>query len=214
MQDMALDGNASWRAQLCDESGQSFDVFFKDEQVAQVNWSLLGRFNVENGLAAIAASAQAGVLPSIAAEALKGFQPVKRRLEVKTECRGITVYDDFAHHPTAIEKTIEALAKSKRHQRILVVLEFASFTMRSGLHAHRMAQALSQVDHAFILNPTQFNLSNLTQHWTCPYQILPTCNEIVSQLISQAQTGDAILVMSNRGFDNIHQHIAQALVNG
>jgi UDP-N-acetylmuramate: L-alanyl-gamma-D-glutamyl-meso-diaminopimelate ligase len=211
VEDMAFDGQATWRAELLTDSGSSFRVWHRDQAVAEVNWSLIGRFNVENGLAAMAASTHAGIDAQTAANALAEFRPVKRRLEVKSDRHGVTVYDDFAHHPTAIAKTIQALRQSKRHQRILVVLEFASYTMRSGVHADRMASALAQVDAAFVLSPNQFDLSETARAWTCPYQIFSSTQGIVDSLIHQAKPGDAILVMSNRGFDGIHHQLVTKL---
>lgn len=211
LEDMSFDGQATWRAELLDDSGQSFRIWHIGQAVAEVNWPLIGRFNVENGLAAIAASTQAGLSPQVAATALASFQPVKRRLEVKSSRHGITVYDDFAHHPTAIAKTIQALRQSGRHQRILVVLEFASYTMRSGVHKDRMSSALAQVDGAFVLSPNQFDLTETANTWTCPWQIFSDSGAIVDALVTQAKTGDAILVMSNRGFDGIHQQLVARL---
>ena len=207
LEDMALDGDALWRAQLLDDSGASFQVLYQGAVVAEINWSLIGRFNVENGLAAIAASTHAGVDPHVAAAILTKFKPVKRRLEVKSDSHGVTIYDDFAHHPTAIAKTIQALRQSRRHKRILVVLEFASYTMRSGVQAESMAKTLAQVDRAFVLSPEQFDLAVLAKNWTCPYKILPNTAAIIDLLIDEVQAGDAVLIMSNRGFDNIHQQL-------
>ena len=207
LEDFSSLGQAVWQAKLSDDSGQSFQVFHLGEKVAEVHWSLIGRFNVENGLAALAASVQAGVTPAAAARSLERFTPVKRRLEIKSSRHGITVYDDFAHHPTAISKTIEALKASGRHQRILVVLEFASYTMRTGVHVHHMADALAPVDAAYVLSPKEFCLADVARDWRCPYQAFPTTQSIVDALVDTARAGDAVLVMSNRGFDNIHQQL-------
>ncbi len=211
IEDMALSGDSSWRAEILDEEGQSFAVFHEGKKVAEVNWSLIGTFNIENGLAALAASYHAGVKPKVAASALENFTPVKRRLEVKSNRHGITVYDDFAHHPTAIHKTIQALKHSNRHKRILVVLEFASYTMRTGVHKHEMAKALSAVDSAYVLNPEEFSIAELTQDWKFPHHILPNSNAIIEHLLIDAKEGDAILIMSNRGFDNIHRQLIAEL---
>ncbi len=207
LEELALIGDANWRAELLNENGQSFRVYHQGTFVAEVNWSLIGTFNVENGLAALAASFAAGVQPAVAAKALERFTPVKRRLEVKSNRHGVVVYDDFAHHPTAISKTIQALKQSGRHQRILVVLEFASYTMRSGIHGDAMTHALDGVNFAWVLNPAQFSLADITKYWHFPYQILPTAGAIVESIAETVQAGDAVLVMSNRGFDNIHQQL-------
>lgn len=211
LDELAFNGDSTWRAELLDDSAQSFRVWHQGEAVAEVHWSLIGRFNVENGLAALAASYHAGVAPKVAAKALEAFTPVKRRLEVKATVNGVTIYDDFAHHPTAITKTIEALKHSGRHKRILVVLEFASFTMRSGVHAHVMGDALSGVECVYLLQPEQFDLNALAKTWTFPYQLLPSTSSIAEAVANTAQSGDAILVMSNRGFDNIHEQLAKIM---
>ena len=121
IEELALDGDTQWSAKLLEENGSTFKVLHQGKEVAEVNWPLIGRFNVENGLAALAASVNAGVSPKTAAEALERFTPVKRRLEVRSNKHGITVYDDFAHHPTAIMRTVDALKQSNRHQRIFAV---------------------------------------------------------------------------------------------
>ncbi|MBA2650547.1 MAG: UDP-N-acetylmuramate:L-alanyl-gamma-D-glutamyl-meso-diaminopimelate ligase [Legionella sp.] len=211
VEDMAIEGKADWTAQLLDESGQNFKVFYHGEELTQVQWPLIGRFNVENGLSAIAASVHAGVDPKIAADALNQFLPVKRRLELKYELNGISVYDDFAHHPTAIFKTVEALKASKRHQRIFVVMEFASYTMRSGVHVHDMAKALALVDGAYILEPQDFNIYEVLKDLSCVYKICKNNHEIVLEVQSNLKPGDAILVMSNRSFNGIHQQLIDVL---
>ena len=211
VEELALFGDATWRAELLDETGQSFKVWHRGKWVAEVNWSLIGRFNVENGLAALAASVHAGVEPSVAALALEQFTPVKRRLEVKSNHHGVTVYDDFAHHPTAIGKTLNALKKSMRHTRIFVVLEFASYTMRTGVHKEEMAEALMAADGVYVLNPSEFSLADVAKKWFCPYQGLPTVAAIVEAVVENLQVGDAVLVMSNRGFDNIHQRLTACI---
>lgn len=211
LEQFSLTDSADWSAKLLDESGKAFNVMHLGEEVAKVEWSLIGLFNVENAIAAIAACANAGVDPKVAANALQSFIPVKRRLEVKSDRHGITVYDDFAHHPTAITKTIDALKRSHRHKRILAVMEFASYTMRTGVHSNEMAHALAEVDGAFILEPQDFDLHATLAQWTCPYQIFQTNQEIVQSIKQLTRPGDAILVMSNRGFNGIHQQLVNAI---
>lgn len=207
LEDTAFTRDAVWCAELLDEAGQQFNVFHRKNRVATVDWSLIGRFNVENGLAAIAASSHVGVEPERSAAALRQFTPPKRRLEVKAVHHGITLYDDFAHHPTAVAKTIEAVKQSGRHRRILVVLEFASNSMRTGVHAQGMTAALSQSDRVYLLNPADFDLSTLARHWSFNHQIFSATQPMVEAVLEQVQTEDAILVMSNKGFDGIHQRL-------
>lgn len=211
VQELSLSGQSDWTAKLHDEAGSSFAILFQGKQVAEINWSLMGLFNVENALAAIAAAFHAGVDPHTAAKALERFTPVKRRLEVKSDKHGITVYDDFAHHPTAIQRTVEALVNSKRHQRVFAVMEFGSYTMRTGVHTHSMPQALAQVNQAFILQPQDFDLQKSVSAWTCPYKICKNNEEIVKEVVNTATEGDAVLVMSNKGFNGIHQQLVHAI---
>ncbi len=211
IESLALSGDAAWVAQLIEDNGSIFNVLHHGREVATVSWPLIGRFNVENGLAAIAACVNAGVAPQVAASALERFTPVKRRLEVKSTQHGVTVYDDFAHHPTAIARTIDALKRSKRHQRIFAVLEFASYTMRTGVHAAEMAHALAPVSGAYVLKPHDFDLGETIGNWTCPYKVCANTEEIVREIANLVREGDAVLVMSNRGFNGIHQQLIQAI---
>ena len=212
LEEFSLDAEgAAWRAEIVDAGGSHFCIWQDNTLVAEVKWPLMGRFNVENGLAAIAASCHAGVIISDAAAALESFKPVKRRLEVKFNQHGITVYDDFAHHPTAIAKTVEALKRSGKHQRVLVVLEFASNTMRSGVHVANMPKAFAEVDLAFFLQPANFDLTKCAQNWHCHYEILPDSAMIVARVADAVKPGDAVVIMSNKGFDNIQQTIVDAI---
>lgn len=213
VQEFGLNGNPEWRAELLDDSGQSFRVFQKGQCVAEVSWDLIGSFNVENALAAIAASSHAGVSPGVAARILSRYKPVKRRLEVKSVVSGVTIYDDFAHHPTAIEKTINALRKSARHKKIYAVMEFASYTMRTGAHAGRLKEALSKADEVFILNSVDFNLEAIAKDWHFAYHLLPSTEAIINALTHKVSEGDAVLVMSNRGFNQIHKNLENSLKN-
>ena len=213
VEDLALIGPAFWRAEILEENASKFKVFCEEQEVATVEWALMGQINVENALAALAASTHAGVKPTVAAEALGHFTPVKRRLEVKSESNGVTVYDDFAHHPTAIKRTLDALIKSARHQRILVVLEFASYTMKSGVHKNTMKDALIGADDVFVLNPSGFNLHEMATEWAFSHAILPDTAAIVRSVAEAVKPGDAVLVMSNRGFDGIHQKLAEAITS-
>ena len=137
--------------------------------------------------------------------------PVKRRLEVKYDQHGICIYDDFAHHPTAITKTIHALKSSARHKRVLIVLEFASNTMKTGVHQVAFVHAFDEADAAYFLKPEQFSLEHLSSKWIFEHKICSTTAEVVTAVGQAAQPGDAILVMSNRGFENIHQRLAEQI---
>ncbi|MFZ4077538.1 MAG: UDP-N-acetylmuramate:L-alanyl-gamma-D-glutamyl-meso-diaminopimelate ligase, partial [Legionellaceae bacterium] len=205
----SLTGHAHWHAKVLDEQAHAFEIFHHDKKLAEVQWSLMGRFNIENGLAALAASTHAGVEPGVAARALERFTPVKRRLEVRYQAQGITLYDDFAHHPTAIKKTIQAVKHSGRHRRLLVVLEFASYTMRTGVHREAMADALQDADLIYILKPREFSIEEVLDV-NASTHLLSSIDAIVGAVGSAVLPGDAVLVMSNRGFEHIHQRLIDA----
>ena len=205
LETMSVGDSADWSAQPLTEG---FMIARQHQPLATVNWKLLGHFNRANGLSAFAASQRAGVTPDQAAHALSTFIPVKRRLELKGEVRGISVYDDFAHHPTAIQKTLEALKASQRHPRIWAVLEFASYTMKTGVHADKMLQALSSADEVLVLSPQAFELKICNAP---SWRVYPTTQQMIEAIMVGAKAGDAVLVMSNRGFENIHMRLLQAL---
>lgn len=201
---MAITGDAVWRIQLLDDVGSHFQILHQNEVVAEINWDLIGQFNAENALAAFAASMYAGVEPEAAARALEHFIPVKRRLEVRMDTYGIKLYDDFAHHPTAIEKTIQALKQQGKYQRVLVVLELASHSMRMGVHGERIERALAGADGVYIL--TEKASGSWPESWATSDMKEP----LVNAVSAVAKAGDAIVVMSNRSLEAVHQGLITA----
>ena len=137
--------------------GSAFDVVCDGQRAGRVEWSLTGRHNVSNALAALAAARHAGVPPAVGIEALCSFRNVKRRMELRGQVRGITVYDDFAHHPTAIRLTLDGLRKHVGGRRILAVLEPRSNTMRMGVHAAQLSEALGQADRVWVYAPASLD---------------------------------------------------------
>ncbi|HSW70393.1 MAG TPA: UDP-N-acetylmuramate:L-alanyl-gamma-D-glutamyl-meso-diaminopimelate ligase, partial [Gammaproteobacteria bacterium] len=133
---------SSWQARLLSKDGSAFEVLHENKVVGSLEWSLLGRHNVDNALAALNAAAHAGVDMETAIKALASFKNVKRRLEIKGQLKGITLYDDFAHHPTAIKTTLAGLRAKIGSARLITILEFGSYTMRSGVHKQQIQQAL------------------------------------------------------------------------
>ncbi len=213
IQSFSAIGDADWSVTDMNQDGSEFTVLFKSKEKGKVQWPIFGRHNVSNALAAIAAAVHVGVLPALACEALTQFQMVKRRLEVLGEVRGITVYDDFAHHPTAIAETLNALRQRVgESQRILAVLDFASYTMRHGSHRDQIAPSLKMADRIYLKRPadSEWDLNDLKQQTQCSEAYEET-HDIIRDLVLDAQPGDHILVMSNRGFDGIHQKLLQAL---
>jgi UDP-N-acetylmuramate: L-alanyl-gamma-D-glutamyl-meso-diaminopimelate ligase len=202
-----------WTAE--DEGGGSsrFSVHFDGREVAVVEWSMLGRHNVLNALAAIAAARHVGVEPERAARALGEFRGVKRRMEVRGTVGGVTVYDDFAHHPTAIETTLAGLRARVGRARIIAVLEPRSNTMKLGVHREQIAPSLKAADRTWFLNPPDlgWDLPGAVGALGAHVRFAPTVDALVEGLAGEAQSGDQVLVMSNGGFGGLHDKLLAAL---
>lgn len=208
------DQSALWHAENINHDGSSFDVVFNQRHQGTVQWSLAGHHNVNNALAAIVAAQHAGVSTEIAIAALKSFMGVKRRLEVKGTVQGITVYDDFAHHPTAIAATLAALRARVRKARIIAVVEFGSYTMRHGCHGDSIIAALQDADYVLMLRPSEaatWNIDELATALKKPARVCDNVDSMIKDIISQVNAGDHILIMSNKGFDGIHEKLLLAL---
>ena len=208
------DVQADWQLAETAEDGHSFTVQH-NQNTGKVDWSLLGQHNVNNALAAIAAAHHVGVTVEHACEALNQFKGVKRRLELRGECRGIKVYDDFAHHPTAIATTLQGLRANIGQQRLIAVLEPRSNTMKMGVHEHTLAASLNAADMVILYQDPQltWSLDNIQQQLGDGSVLLRNIDDVVEQLVNQSKSGDHIVVMSNGGFGGIHQKILGALAN-
>jgi UDP-N-acetylmuramate: L-alanyl-gamma-D-glutamyl-meso-diaminopimelate ligase len=178
-----------------------------------VSWPLMGEHNVMNALAAIAAAAHVGVPPAGAAQALSAFRGVKRRMEIRGVVDGITVYDDFAHHPTAIATTLGGLRERVARARIIAVFEPRSNTMKLGVHSEQIAPAFALADHTWFLDPPDLG-------WDLPSAVAPlgarasfaaSVDALVKGLADDSRPGDHILVMSNGGFGGLHDKLLTAL---
>lgn len=183
----------------------------------EVRWNQSGSHNVRNALAAILAARHVGVAPAVAAEALAQFRGVKRRMECLGEVDGVTVYDDFAHHPTAIALTLEAArARLSGDGRLIAVIEPRSNTMKMGVHRDVLAAACQAADLSVWLRPGDDAASldleaALLQGGDDKVRVLPSSEAILQLLQQQCLAGDMVIIMSNGGFDGIHQRLLQAL---
>ena len=202
-----------WHAELLKKDGSEFNVLHNGVIVGTVAWSLLGQHNVDNALMAIAAAHHAGVTLPDAIEALSFFKNVKRRMEVKGEVNNITLYDDFAHHPTAIATTLDGLRKKVGNARILAVLEPRSNTMKMGVHKDTLANSWQKADEVYLYEPEgmDWSLVESVAHSNAPAHCFKDVEKIVQGVCNVAQPGDHILVMSNGGFEGIHGRILDAL---
>ncbi len=203
----------NWQAKLLDNCGSHFEVYLNKNLMGVVNWNLLGMHNVQNALAALAAASHVGASTQACIESLTSFKNVKRRLEVKGKVNEITVYDDFAHHPTAIATTISGLRAKVGSSRIFVVLEFGSYTMRTGVHKDQMKNALVQADKVFCKRPNALNwdLEPVLKSFSQPTILCDDANALVTKLVEELKPNDHVLIMSNSGFEGIHNKLLQAL---
>ncbi|GAA0373869.1 UDP-N-acetylmuramate:L-alanyl-gamma-D-glutamyl-me so-diaminopimelate ligase [Bowmanella denitrificans] len=204
-----------WQLAKVSADGSSFDILLNDIKQGRIDWQLQGEHNRHNALMAVAAARHAGVQPALAIEALNSFKNVKRRMEVKGKVADITLYDDFAHHPTAIALTIAGLRAKVGNARILAVLEPRSNTMKQGIFKDQLANAWQQADSAFIFEPEglRWSLQQSCQASTVPSQVYRDMDALQQAVIREAKPGDHILVMSNGGFGGLHQKLLNALEN-
>ncbi|MGA7799337.1 MAG: UDP-N-acetylmuramate:L-alanyl-gamma-D-glutamyl-meso-diaminopimelate ligase [Gammaproteobacteria bacterium] len=210
----AVDAQAiDWTARKLAADGSHFEVHLKGRCEGVVRWEQLGDHNVHNALVAIAAARHAGVPVSVSVAALAVFAGVKRRLELRAEVAGVTVYDDFAHHPTAIATTLHGLRESMGGGRILAVLEPRSNTMRLGVHRERLAPSLADADRVWLYRPAAlgWDLQPVVDALEGRARVRDSVAGIVDDLAGEARDGDRVLVMSNGGFENIHERLIAAL---
>jgi UDP-N-acetylmuramate: L-alanyl-gamma-D-glutamyl-meso-diaminopimelate ligase len=207
--------DADWQAKNANGDG-SFDVYFKGERQAHLSWEMLGEHNRMNALAAIAAARHVGVAPCIAIEALSEFKNVKRRMETKGVVNNIIVYDDFAHHPTAIETTLAGL-KAKldaahSDARIIAVLEPRSNTMKLGVMKAALPASLKDADLVFCYSANLgWDVAEALNPIKNKSQTFENLENLATAIAKSAKSGDHILVMSNGGFGGVHQKILDAL---
>ncbi len=203
----------AWRVDNFTPDGSAFDVCLGNDSLGRVSWQLTGHHNMENALAAIAAARHAGVAPKHAIDALSRFRGVKRRMEERANVDGITIYDDFAHHPTAIAKTLDGLRKRVHGARIIAVLEPRSNTMRLGVHKHTLAPSLNAADRVLLFQPPDLGwpLDSIARELGDKGRVFETVPAIVDHINTIARPGDHILIMSNGAFGGIHDLLITAL---
>lgn len=177
-----------------------------------LQWNLLGKHNQLNALAAIKACKNIGVSLETALKALGEFKSVKRRLEVLGEKRGIVIYDDFAHHPTAIKTTLEGLRQKVGSEKIIAVLECASNTMKLGVHKDTLAQSLNTADEVVFLRPaTDWGIENIAKQCKNPSVVLDSPQAIIDHLVLHTKPASHIVLMSNGGFGGLSQKLLQVM---
>lgn len=205
--------DGDWRVHYLQADGSEFQVFFKEQAQGVVRWELLGEHNVNNALAAIAAARHASVPVAHAVEALAAFKGVKRRMQLRGVVRDVAVYDDFAHHPTAITTTLAGLRAKVGAARIIALLEPRSNTMRMGTHKAQLATALQAADVVLLYQPQGlgWDLADVVAQIGDKAELVQDIDALAAQVAQLAGAGDHILVMSNGGFGGIHDKLLAGL---
>jgi UDP-N-acetylmuramate: L-alanyl-gamma-D-glutamyl-meso-diaminopimelate ligase len=207
---------ARWSARALPEAADfsRFEVLEAGRAQGTVEWQLIGAHNVDNALAAIAAARHAGVPVPRAIEALAAFRGIARRMQLRGEVRGVRVYDDFAHHPTAIATTLDGLrSRAGRAARIVAVLEARSHTMRMGVHRETLAPSLAAADEVWLYTPADLGwdagavLGALGARGHSAADVATLARELARSL----RPGDQVLVMSNGGFGGLHEQLLEEL---
>src|SRR6185503_2228083 len=194
------------------DTAGAFEVAWQGRALGRVQWNQLGAHNQLNALAALAAARHAGVPPEQGIAALSAFSGVRRRMQVRGEAGGVTVYDDFAHHPTAIRTTLEGLRRRVGRARILAVLEPRSNTMKRGILKDELPASLADADRTFVYTAglgwdAGAVFARMGERAAC----LDDLERLVGAVSAEARPGDHVLVMSNGGFGGIHEKLLDRL---
>ncbi|HXA92126.1 MAG TPA: UDP-N-acetylmuramate:L-alanyl-gamma-D-glutamyl-meso-diaminopimelate ligase [Steroidobacteraceae bacterium] len=207
--------DALWTAVPVDgvEDFSRFEVRESGRSCGVVEWPLIGAHNVENALAAIAAARHAGVPVPASVAALREFRGIARRLQLRAEVQGIRIFDDFAHHPTAIETTLDGLRRRFGQQRIIAVLEARSNTMRMGVHRDALAPALARADEVWLYAPPDlgWDTGEVLQALAGRGRAVVQVDRLASELAASVRPHDVVLIMSNGGFGGLHDKLIAAL---
>ena len=224
--DKHVKDSSDWQAELISEDGGQFAVSFAadiadKEATGVVDWSMSGMHNVNNALVAVAAAYNIGVSVKTACAALSAFAGIKRRMELIGDVNDILVFDDFAHHPTAITTTLDGAKKKLANRRIWAIIEPRSNTMKMGIHQDSLAESAALADHTLWYEPTglEWGLKEVIENTNSAnpnmgnQQVLSSIDAIIKHIDTHAKAGDAIVIMSNGGFEGIHQRLLTALRN-
>ncbi|MDO6461035.1 UDP-N-acetylmuramate:L-alanyl-gamma-D-glutamyl-meso-diaminopimelate ligase [Granulosicoccaceae sp. 1_MG-2023] len=208
--------DADWRCDAQDpDYGRRFDCVTPDGKRLTVDWPMGGRHSVSNALAVIAAARHVGVPVENSIDSLSRFRGIKRRMEVIARAGGVTVYDDFAHHPTAIETTLRGLRASVGEEKIIAVLEMRSNTMRMGYHREKVLKALKVADLAIIYAPKDSHAESLSSYLNAPefagIELQASVDAILTRLSPAMTAGSHVVIMSNGAFEGIHARVAGLL---
>jgi len=205
--------SANWSIISPSVDFRHFKIAHDGKELGEVSWSLIGEHNANNALAAIIAAEHVGISVSKACHALSEFKSVKRRLECIFDANGSRIYDDFAHHPTAISKTLEALRQHAGNARIIAVMEPRSNTMRMGIHSETLAASFEKADQVLLFQAdnVDWDIAKYMAELGERCLVFKDIEKIISFISEKHQTGDQIVIMSNGGFGGIHKKLIEAL---
>jgi len=208
------DVTAEWQVRSRASDWSSFEVWRAGECVGSADWNVFGAHNAENALAAVLAARHAGVPLEIALASLTSFKNTRRRLETRGSVRDITVYDDFAHHPTAITATLEALRGRVGKARVIAVLEPRSATMRMGVHRDTLAASLRDADRVYLYASADigWDVAAVATALGSKATLVTDIAELVHAIVKEVRPSDHILVMSNGAFGGLHEKLLSALL--
>jgi len=214
-QSFGIQAGFDWSTQMIEADGSEFDLVRQDADKIRINSPMTGGHNVENILAACAAAHHAGVPLYQLSKACENFKGVKRRMEKLAMVNGITIYDDFAHHPTAIATTLQGLRASVGQARITAVIEPRSNTMRMGEHRQALTHSTDSADMVFWFQPEglDWSLEEVVGNSSAPAKLHRNIDSLVDGVKSWAQNGDHIVIMSNGSFSGVHQRLIDSLGN-
>ena len=201
-----------WSVQARDNHFGKFEISSPSGDRGAITWGLIGRHNAENALAAVAAAHDIGVSVKDACDALCRFEGVKRRLELLGAPNEIAVYDDFAHHPTAVKTTLEGLRNAAGEQRVVAVIEIRSNTMKRGTHKEELVPATQHADVVFWFEPEglDWSMTEATSELNGHFVFRDT-NQLHDELVRQLHSGDHVVIMSNGSFSGLHRQLLQSL---
>ena len=205
--------NTEWQAKLLAADGSHFAVIHNGQPIAEIQWAQTGVHNVNNGLAAMIAARHVGVTPEVAAQALQQFAGVKRRMECLADVHSIKVYDDFAHHPTAIKTTLAGLRAKVGEEKIIAIIEPRSNTMRMGVHKNALNKSITDADDVLWYQPSNVDwaMDEVVNKSPVPAKLLRDLDELIHTAISISEPNTHIVIMSNGGFGGVHQKLIEQL---
>jgi UDP-N-acetylmuramate: L-alanyl-gamma-D-glutamyl-meso-diaminopimelate ligase len=213
LQRFSLQDGSDWRVQMLKPDGSRLAFFRSGEAVGEIEWSSCGKHNAMNACAAVAACVSAGLEPAEAVKSLATFTGVKRRMELLLDHNGVQVYDDFAHHPTAIRLTLEGLRRKVGNRRVLVALEPRSNTMRAGVHIGELGPALVAADHVWLMagGGIDWDPQEALRPLEGRGRIVTRSEDLLQQMLDAVQEGDHVVFMSNGGFDSVPSRFCEQL---